>query len=109
MALQNDGAAIRHNQAVPDQKRPGLAEGHLGVVLADEPRTLRNQQNAAGWAVIDVFCDLGGDPPREIGTQPGQWSWEPRPGSPAAAGRRQRAPPPASGVAAGLQCFRNRE
>jgi hypothetical protein len=34
LTFENDGAAVRHDQAVPDQQRPGLTAGHLGVVLA---------------------------------------------------------------------------
>ncbi len=44
----------------------------MGVVLADKPGALRDQQNTAGRAVIDVLGHLGGDLPRQIGTQPGQ-------------------------------------
>jgi hypothetical protein len=61
LTFQNDGSAIRHDQAIPNQQRAGLAEGHLGVVLADKACALRDQQNTAGRAVIDVIGYLGGD------------------------------------------------
>jgi len=36
LALQNDRAAVRHDEAVPHQQRPGLAERHLGAVFANK-------------------------------------------------------------------------
>src|ERR1700733_3518927 len=60
LPLQNDRLAVRHDEAVPDQERAGLAEGYLRVVLAAAPGALRDQQGFSGRAVIDVFCHLGG-------------------------------------------------
>ena len=61
LALQHDGAAIGQNQAVPDEQDAALPELHTGVILADDARSLRNQQQRAGRAVIDIFRDLRGD------------------------------------------------
>jgi len=42
LALQNDGSTVRHDEAIPNQQCAGLAEGHLGVVLADKACALRD-------------------------------------------------------------------
>jgi hypothetical protein len=44
LALQNDGAAVRQDEAVPDEQHAALAELHVVVILADDPRALRDQQ-----------------------------------------------------------------
>ena len=44
LPLQHDRPAVRHDEAVPDQQHAALTEGDLVVVLADQPRALRDQQ-----------------------------------------------------------------
>lgn len=41
--------------------------GDLVVIFPDQPRALRDQQDAAGRTVIDILGDLRGDLPGEIG------------------------------------------
>lgn len=60
-------SAVRKDDALPDQKRPALTEGHDAVIGADQPRALWDKQDAACRGVIDVLRDLGGDEAREIG------------------------------------------
>jgi len=67
LALQYDGAAIGEDQPVPDQQDAALAEADAIVVLAQQPGPLRDDQDSAGRAVIDVLGDLGGDLPRQVG------------------------------------------
>jgi hypothetical protein len=43
----------------------------LRVILPDEARTLRDQQDFAGRAVINILGYLGGDLSGQIGVQPG--------------------------------------
>ena len=52
-------------------QRARLPEGDLRVVLADQARALRDQQDLARRAVIDIFGHLGGDLARQIGAQAG--------------------------------------
>src|SRR5579884_1503649 len=61
LTLQNDRAAVRHDQAIPDEERTCLPESDLRIVLADEARALGDQKYLARWAVIDVFRHLRGD------------------------------------------------
>src|SRR5690606_10593939 len=70
-ALQDDGAAAGQDQAIPDQQDAALAEGHTVIILADDARSLRDQQQAAGRAVIDVLGHLGRDLAGQIGTDAG--------------------------------------
>src|SRR5262252_1520877 len=71
LALQYDGAAARHDQPRPHQKDAILAEGDLAVIGADELRALRDQQELAARAVIDVLGHLCGDLAGKIGTNAG--------------------------------------
>ena len=50
---------------------PALAEGHVGIIIADQPCPLRDEQDAAGDAVIDRLGHLRGNLPRKIGANPG--------------------------------------
>ena len=61
--------AVRHDQAIPDQQRARLSEGDLGVVLPDQARALRDQQEFAGRAVIDILGNLCGDLAGQIRSQ----------------------------------------
>ena len=58
-------------------KRARLPEGDLCVVLADQTRALRDQQELAGRAVVHILGDLGGHLARQVGTQAGdQRCWD---------------------------------
>lgn len=70
-AFEHDGSSIRHDEPVPDQKHPTLAERDLAVILADQAGALRDQQMAPGRAVIDVLRDLRGDLAGKIGLDAG--------------------------------------
>src|SRR5579883_451216 len=71
LTLQNDRAAVRHDQAIPDEERTCLPKGDLRIVLADEARALRDQKDLARWAVIDVFRHLCGHLTGQVGAQAG--------------------------------------
>jgi hypothetical protein len=71
LAFEHDGVPVRHEQPGPDQQDPVLPERDLAVVEPNELRSLQNQQKSAAWAVIDVLGDLGGDLPRQVGSDPG--------------------------------------
>ena len=71
LAFEDDRAPVRHDEPGPDEQRPRLAEGNLRIILPDQPRALRDEQDAAGNAVIDILGDLRRDRPGKIGTQPG--------------------------------------
>jgi hypothetical protein len=55
LALEHDGAPVRHDQARPDQEQTVLSKRNLAVVEANELRSLRNEQISAGRAVIDML------------------------------------------------------
>ena len=61
LTLQHDRAAVRHDQAGPDQQDARLPERNLAVIDADEPRPLRNEKEAPGRAVVDILGHLGRD------------------------------------------------
>ena len=71
LAFQHDRAAVGHDEAVPGQQDAALTEADAIVILAEQPRALWHQQDAARGAVIDVLRDLGGDLARQIGTDAG--------------------------------------
>src|SRR6266852_1767209 len=62
LTLQHDRAAVRHDQAGPDQQYTRLPERNLAITDTDHPCTLRYEKETPGWAVEYVFGDLGGDP-----------------------------------------------
>ena len=71
LALEHDRAPVGHDEAIPDEEGPRLAEGDLRVVLADEARPLRDLQEFSGRAVVNVLGHLGGDLAGQIGAQAG--------------------------------------
>jgi hypothetical protein len=66
LALQHNGAPVRHDQPCPGQHNAILTEGNLAVVEADELGTLWDEQKPAGCAVTDVLGDLGRDLARKV-------------------------------------------
>ncbi len=71
LALENDRAAVRQYQPIPGQQHAGLPGGDLAVIFADQPRPLRDEQDTARRAVIDVGRHLGGNLTGKIGTDAG--------------------------------------
>src|SRR5437879_5076674 len=61
LALENDRAPVREDQPVPHEQHATLAEADIVVVLADDPRALRDKENVPGRAVIDVLRHLRRD------------------------------------------------
>src|SRR3546814_17851692 len=53
LPFQHNRATVRQDQPVPDQQHPPLAEGDAAVVLADQPCSLRHEQETARRAVVD--------------------------------------------------------
>src|SRR5690242_17619605 len=47
LTLQHDRATVRHDQAIPDEERTCLPKGDLRIVLSDQPRALRDQEDLA--------------------------------------------------------------
>jgi hypothetical protein len=66
LAVKQDRAAIGQDQPVPSEQHPVLAERYVRIIFADQPRTLRDEQDTPGRAVIDILGHLGGDLPRNI-------------------------------------------
>lgn len=56
--------AVRKHDALPNDQCPALPERDHAVVGTDQPRALRNEQNAPGRAVEHALSDLRGDKPR---------------------------------------------
>lgn len=71
LTFQDDRTAIREDEPLPDEKHPALTEADIVAVLADQPRALRDEQNAPGRAVVDMLRDLGGDLARQVGSDAG--------------------------------------
>ncbi|KIU01282.1 hypothetical protein QU38_02320, partial [Staphylococcus aureus] len=61
LAFENDRAAIRQDQPIPGEQHAGLPGGDLTIIFADQPCALRDEQDSAGDAVIDVLRHLSGD------------------------------------------------
>lgn len=51
LTLQHDRAAVRHNQAGPDQQDARLPERNLAIIDANQPGPLRNEEETPGRAV----------------------------------------------------------
>jgi hypothetical protein len=68
-ALQHDGSAAGQDEAVPGQQNAPLSEADAAVVGPDQARALRDEQMPTRRAVEDVRRDLGGDQPRQVGTE----------------------------------------
>ena len=71
LTLQNDRAAVRHDQAIPYEERTCLPEGDLRIVLPDQSCALWDQKDLSRWAVVDVFRHLCGDLAGQVGAQTG--------------------------------------
>ncbi len=71
LAFQNDRPAIGHDQPVPNQQHAALPKPDAIVIFTDDAATLRQEQDAAGRAVIDVFRDLRGDLAGMVGANTG--------------------------------------
>jgi hypothetical protein len=67
--LEHDRAAAREDQPGPCKEQAALTEGDAAVVLADEPSSLRDEQEASGWTVRDGGGDLRRHVAREIGPE----------------------------------------
>jgi hypothetical protein len=59
LTLQHDRAAVRHDQAGPDQQDTRLTEGDLAIVNADQSCPLRYEKETARRAIEDVLGNLG--------------------------------------------------
>src|SRR6476469_8690656 len=61
LTFEHNGTAVRKDEASPDEKNARLSERDLTIVDADQLRCLRDQEVAAGRAVIDILGDLARD------------------------------------------------
>lgn len=59
--FQNEALAVRINQSCPDDLRALLPEGDTAVIGPEQQAALRDQEIAAGRAVIDVLRDMPHD------------------------------------------------
>ena len=70
--IDDDGIAVRQDQALPDNQNAVLAVQNLIVVAADEARTLGNKRVTAGDGVVHVIGDLADDVARKIAVAPAE-------------------------------------
>jgi hypothetical protein len=68
--VDDDGGAVGQDDALPDDEGALLAEGDDVVVLADETRPLRDEQEPSRDRVVDVLGDLGDDEAGQIRAEP---------------------------------------
>ena len=68
--VDHDRGAVGQDDALPDDERALLAEGDDVVVLADEARALRDEQEPSRDRVVDVLRDLGDDEAGQIRVEP---------------------------------------
>jgi hypothetical protein len=61
LTLQHDRAAVRHDQAGPDQQHTRLPERNLAIIDADQPRPLGHEKETARRAIEDVLGNLDRD------------------------------------------------
>src|SRR3546814_8297869 len=61
LAIEDDRASIGQDQPVPDQQHAALSEGDVCVIVADQARTLGDEQGAACRTVIDALRHLRRD------------------------------------------------
>src|SRR5690606_41808559 len=57
--VERQRGRIRQDDAVPHHLHPALAVTHLAVVLTQNARTLRDQQEFSGGRVVDRFRHRG--------------------------------------------------
>src|SRR3546814_18545513 len=69
--VEDDRAAIGQDEPAPGEQHAALAVSDLAVIVADQPRALRDQQNAPSRAVIDILRYLSRDLSRQVGTDAG--------------------------------------
>src|SRR3546814_8383935 len=66
LAVELDGASIGQDQPRPGEQDAGLPGANLSVIVTDQPRALRDQQDAARGAVINILRNLRGDLARQV-------------------------------------------
>jgi hypothetical protein len=66
-----DRRAIGEDDSLPDEHRPALPERDHAIIAADQPRSLRQEQNSSAGAVIDILGQLRGHKARQVGIEPG--------------------------------------
>src|SRR3546814_18987811 len=66
LAIEPDRPATGKDEPVPRKKYSALPGDNLAVILANEARALRDQENAAGWAVEEIMRDLRAELTRQV-------------------------------------------
>src|SRR5450631_1377164 len=61
LTLEHDRAAVRHDEAGPDQQHTRLTKCNLAIIDTYQPGPLRHEKETTGRAIEDVFGDLGRD------------------------------------------------
>jgi hypothetical protein len=67
LPVEMDRSSVGKNEPIPHQENPALPRRHFAVIFADETRALRDEQQRAGRAVIDILRDLRRDLTRKVG------------------------------------------
>lgn len=71
LAFEHDRTAIGEDQPVPGEQHAVLSKLNIGFIVANQPRALRDEQDAPGRAVIDILGDLRRDQARQVRTDAG--------------------------------------
>jgi hypothetical protein len=61
-----DRRSVRHDDAIPDNKRTALAKGDHAVIGADQTRSLRDQKNLSCYRIEDILGHLRHDEAGQI-------------------------------------------
>jgi hypothetical protein len=59
LTLEHDRAAVRHDEAGPNQQHTRLTKCDLAIIDTYQPGPLRHEKEMPGRAIEDVFGDLG--------------------------------------------------
>jgi hypothetical protein len=70
LTIQHDRAAVRHDEAGPDQQDTRLPERNLAIIGTDQPRPLWYEKETARRAIEDVLGNLGRDLAGQIRADP---------------------------------------
>ena len=62
LTFQHDRAAVRHDQARPDQENTRLVERNLAVIDTYQPRARRYEKETPGRAIENLLGYLGREP-----------------------------------------------
>src|SRR3546814_5633912 len=67
LTIEPDRSATGQDQPVPGQQDALLPHGYFAVIVADQPGTLRNEENANRRAIVDILGHLRRDLSGKVG------------------------------------------